>query len=273
MGIAFAATVIHLGAMAIWLGGLVLIALVVGRPSMLATAQRFSPLALGAVAVLAVTGAVNGWRQIGSLDGLTESGYARWLIVKLVIVGVVVAVAAMSRRIVRSGPELQGESAEPNSGGSAAASLPAGDAVSLRRTLMFEVVGMLVILGATAGLAGATPPRPAAASTAADFTVSVVREDQVAQIDLLPATTGGTVLRVNISSAAGSAVEEITVTAKLPAQRIGPIDIVTFPAGPNQVTTNEAFFPIPGLWTITVTARYGEFDQLDFSADVEITNP
>jgi len=82
-------------------------------------------------------------------------------------------------------------------------------------------------------------------------------------------------MHVTITSPAGSLdpADEITVTAELPAQQVGPLDILTFPAGPNHVTTNEANFPIPGQWTITVTARYGEFDQVVFTADVAITNP
>jgi copper transport protein len=63
------------------------------------------------------------------------------------------------------------------------------------------------------------------------------------------------------------------VTAELPAQQVGPVDIPTVPAGPNHVTTNDANFPIPGQWTITVTARYGEFDQIVFTTDIAITNP
>ena len=82
-------------------------------------------------------------------------------------------------------------------------------------------------------------------------------------------------MHVTISSPAGSLnpADEITVTAELPAQQLGPVDIPTFPAGPNHVTTNDANFPIPGQWTVTVTARYGEFDQIVFTTDVAITNP
>ena len=98
------------------------------------------------------------------------------------------------------------------------------------------------------------------------MTISVVEDDHVAQIDLLPAVTGGTTMHIYITPPGGSLeqTDEITVTAELPDQQLGPLDIVTFPAGPNHVTTNEANFPLPGQWTITVTARYGEFDQLVF---------
>jgi copper transport protein len=274
IGVAFTATVVHLAAMAFWLGGLVLIVVVVDKSSVFSTAWRFSPLALGAVTLLAVTGLVNGWRQLGGLDSLSDSSYGRWLLIKLAVVGVVVAVAAVSRWITRSAaaPVV---SVQPASVGAAAATSPSNDELPLRRTLVIEAVGMVVILAATAGLTGATPPQQADATTAINATVSVVSDNQLAQIELLPAVTGGTTMHVTISSPAGSLnpADEITVTAELPAQQLGPLDIPTFPAGPNHVTTNDANFPIPGQWTVTVTARYGEFDQVVFTTDVAITNP
>jgi len=272
VGIALSTTVVHLAAMALWVGGLVLIVLVVDRHSVFAAATRFSPLALAAVVALAATGVINGWRQLGDLDAVSDSSYGRWLIVKLVIVVIVVTVAAVSRWLIRDATTTVA-SAQPASVGAATAT--PDDERPLRCTLTIEIIGMVVILAATAGLTGATPPRQAAAANAVDASVSVIRDDKVAQIDLLPAVTGGTVMHVTITSPAGSLdpADEITVTAELPAQQVGPLDILTFPAGPNHVTTNEANFPIPGQWTITVTARYGEFDQVVFTADVAITNP
>ncbi|HAP76860.1 MAG TPA: hypothetical protein DCR14_12340 [Acidimicrobiaceae bacterium] len=274
VGIALTATVLHLAAMALWVGGLVLIFVVVERCSLLATAARFSPLALAAVAALTASGVVNGWRQLGGLVAVSDSNYGRWLIVKLVVVVIVVTVASGSRWLIRDVTTTV-VATQPASIGAAAAVTPPDNERPLRRTLAIEVIGVVVILAATAGLTGATPPRQAAAAKAVDASVSVIRDDKVAQIDLLPAVTGGTVMHVTITSPAGSLdpADEITVTAELPAQQVGPLDVLTFPAGPNHVTTNEANFPIPGQWTITVTARYGEFDQVVFTADIAITNP
>jgi copper transport protein len=82
-------------------------------------------------------------------------------------------------------------------------------------------------------------------------------------------------MHVTITPPGGSLVtaDEIAVTAELPSEQVGPIEILTFPAGPNHVTTNEATFPLPGQWTITVTARYGEFDQVVFATDIPVTAP
>jgi copper transport protein len=269
IGLGFAITVVHLAAMATWIGGLCLLAAIVERDALLATAARFSPVALASVAVLAVTGTISGWRQLGRVDAIVDTSYGRWLLIKLALVAAVLAAAATARRVLHHSPATVTDHPEPDE-------LAAHDDPSrssrLRRNVLIESSAMVLVLAATAGLTGATPPRAVETFTA-DATVTVVQDDYIAQIDLLPAVTGGTVMHVTITPPGGSliAADEITVTAELPSAQVGPIEILTFPAGPNHVTTNEATFPLPGQWTVTVIARYGEFDQVVFATDIEIT--
>jgi copper transport protein len=273
IGLGFAITVIHLAAMATWIGGLCLLATVVERDALLTTAARFSPVALGSVAVLAATGTISGWRQLGRVDAIIDTSYGRWLLIKLALVAIVLAIAATARRILKQTPSTAID--DPDPGGGEIEHVGDADRFSsLRRNLFIEASAMVLVVAATAGLTGATPPR-AVESTAVDASVTVAQDDYIAQIDLLPATTGGTVMHVTITPPGGSltTADEITVTAALPAAQVGPIEILTFPAGPNHVTTNEANFPLPGQWTITVTARYGEFDQVVFTTDVAVSNP
>jgi copper transport protein len=269
IGLGFAITVVHLAAMATWIGGLCLLTAIVERDALLATAARFSPTALTAVAVLAVTGTVTGWRQLGRVDAIVDTSYGRWLLVKLALVAAVIATAATARRILHHSPATVTD--HPEADDLAAHDDPSRSS-RLRRNVLIESSAMVLVIVATAGLTGATPPR-AVESVAADATVTVVQDDYIAQIDLLPAVTGGTVMHVTITPPGGSliAADEITVAAALPSAQVGLIEILTFPAGPNHVTTNEATFPLPGQWTVTVTARYGEFDQVVFATDIEIT--
>ncbi|MDW3215693.1 MAG: copper resistance protein CopC [Ilumatobacteraceae bacterium] len=273
VAVALAATVGHLGAMALWIGGLCLVVFGVERNQTVSTAVRFSPFALGAVVALAITGAFNGWRQVGDIGAITESSYGRWLIVKLVVVTIVVTAAVVARRLVRHPAALSEPAPATLESVGAAAPVPIGSVV--RRTVSVEVAGMVLVLIATAGLTGATPPRQATAVDAVDVTVTAVRDDLSVQIDLLPSVTGGTTMHVTIFSAdgVGEPADEITVTAELADQQVGPIEIPTVPAGPNHVTTNEANFPLPGKWTLIVTARFGEFDQVVFVAEVDVTAP
>ena len=270
----YASTVIHLAAMSLWFGGLVLLVAGIPRGWFWWTASQFSPWALGSVVVLAATGSINAWRQLGSFDGVTDSVFGRWLVVKLVLVVAVVAVAFFSRRMSRSDDEELEEST------------PAGDAVAvsvgaaaapvqepppaLRRTVMLEVAGIALILMATAGLVNSPPP-PSAATTES---ASAVVENRIVQVELEPAVTGGTEMHVYVSSPGGGLdrADEITVSASLPSADLGPLDIEVVPAGPNHVIGVDVDLPVPGLWTFEVVTRFGEFDQVVFTVQIPVSD-
>ncbi|MFF4208995.1 copper resistance protein CopC [Streptomyces sp. NPDC001796] len=99
--LAMTSAVLHLLAMAVWLGGLAALVTVLQRtPGELPApaVARFSRLAFAAVAVLAATGVYQSWRGLGSLDALTSTSYGRLLVVKLAGVALLLTAAACSRR-------------------------------------------------------------------------------------------------------------------------------------------------------------------------------
>ncbi|MGW1157686.1 copper resistance CopC/CopD family protein [Streptomyces sp. NPDC002519] len=99
--VAMTSAVLHLLAMAVWLGGLtaLLTALYRAPGELPARAvARFSRLAFTAVAVLVATGVYQSWRGLGSLDALTSTVYGRLLTAKLVAVVCLLTAAAYSRR-------------------------------------------------------------------------------------------------------------------------------------------------------------------------------
>lgn len=264
------ASVGHLAAMSMWVGGLAMLLLVAPLRSFWSIAIRFSPVGLASVAVLTITGVANGWRQMGTLGGFTDSAYGRALLTKLVVVVIVVSIAAVSRWMLRD--DVESVESVATDGSTESAGLHRGSRL-LTRAVTAEALGALVILGVTSVLVGSPPPVDAVrAAAAAPASVSVVQEDRIAQIDLEPAVTGGTTMHVTITSPGGGLdrADEITVTARMPTQGVAPIDIDTTVAGPNHVTTNDANFPIAGVWEITVTARYGEFDQVVFTGQLEV---
>ncbi len=180
----------------------------------------------------------------------------------------VLAVAATSRWLIRTRlPSLPAPGVLANAGAMANESVDTEPA--LKRTVIVEVVGIVLILAATAGLVNAAPPQ---GTSLGPTSVSVVEGDRIAQIILDPAVTGGTTMHVYISSTGGwlDRPDEISVEAELPTQQIGPLVIPTVTAGPDHVTTNEATLPIAGPWTFTITVRYGDFDQVVFTAELEV---
>ncbi|MEV7233112.1 copper resistance protein CopC [Streptomyces sp. NPDC051020] len=99
-GIAMPVDVLHLLAVAAWLGGLAALLVALYRtPDIGATAvRRFSRIAFGSVLVLTATGLYQSWRQVGSWSALTGTGYGQLLLVKVGLVAVLVGVAWISRQ-------------------------------------------------------------------------------------------------------------------------------------------------------------------------------
>ncbi|MGO4458464.1 copper resistance protein CopC [Streptomyces sp. M-16] len=99
-GIAMPVDILHLLAVATWLGGLAALLVALHKvPDIEREAvQRFSKVAFISVLVLAVTGVYQSWRQLGSWSALTDTSYGRLLIIKVSLVAVLVAIAYLSRK-------------------------------------------------------------------------------------------------------------------------------------------------------------------------------
>ncbi|MGH4034712.1 copper resistance CopC/CopD family protein [Actinomycetota bacterium Odt1-20B] len=99
-GLAMPVDVLHLLAVAAWLGGLATLLVALYRtPDIEAAAvSRFSRLAFGSVIALVATGLYQSWRQVGSWSALTGTSYGQLLLVKVGLVVVLVGIAWISRR-------------------------------------------------------------------------------------------------------------------------------------------------------------------------------
>ncbi|WP_404958882.1 copper resistance CopC/CopD family protein [Streptomyces sp. 147326] len=99
-GIAMPADILHLLAVATWLGGLTALLVALHKVPGIerAAVRRFSTVAFVSVLVLAVTGAYQSWRQLGSWSALTGTDYGRLLLVKVGLVAVLLGAAYLSRK-------------------------------------------------------------------------------------------------------------------------------------------------------------------------------
>ncbi len=100
--LAMASEVVHLGAMAAWIGGLVVLVTRVLVPGVVASGQgviltRWSRVAVWAVAALVLTGTYQAVREIGSVERLLHSSYGQLLLVKLAIVAVLLGFGNLGR--------------------------------------------------------------------------------------------------------------------------------------------------------------------------------
>ena len=242
---AFVADLVHLGAAAVWLGGLGLVAVAgrQGRDSaeMEAALPRFSALAFGAVLTLMVTGSFQSFRQVGSLDALTGTDYGRLLMVKLGVFVVMVALAARSRAWVRRRFGLSPSEAD-------AAQDPAG----FRRSVVAEAVAGVVVLVLTALLVNAVPGRTALALP--QSIEMQAGEELLVEVTVDPAKAGPVDVHLYTLTPAGLPAEVEGVTARFVfADRdIGPIEVPLQRAGPNHFAAYGFEVPIPGQWRLDV---------------------
>ncbi|MFJ9523432.1 FixH family protein [Kitasatospora sp. NPDC101801] len=106
--LALPAAMVHLLAMALWLGGLTTLLLALRNGAGLRAVELFSKLAFGAVGVLVLTGVYQAWRGLGSWGALVDTEYGRLLLIKTGAVVAMVGVAWFSRGWVarlRSAPD------------------------------------------------------------------------------------------------------------------------------------------------------------------------
>lgn len=229
---------LHVLAVAAWLGGLVALVLVAraageGAPRLV---RWFSNLALVAVGVVAVTGLVSGVVQVDSLDGLFDTGYGQLLLVKVAGFAVLVALGFVNRTVLVPKVE-QG-------------------LTSLLRSTRAEVGVAAVVLAITAVLINQPPARDAVPSGPISLTVAADDGvDASVRADVDPAAVGPNDIHLYFYDGAGQApltVDAVEITAAV--GDIPPRRLDVTPVTPTHVSALDASLSSPGTWTIQVTA-------------------
>ena len=258
---------LHLAAMTTWIGGLVVLALLLRRtpsPTELAKVlPRWSRVALASVVVLAVTGTVQSLREVGSLDALTSTSYGQILLVKLALFAGVLGLGNMGRLWIRrhyTRPMTVVHAYSED----APRQVPA-DARGLRRSVALEAALGAVVLAVTAVLVATTPGRVAAGGPDPN---AAAQQPAAASIDLPNGTTvevGATPERavtVQLEDAAGRPLdpEKVSVNASLAGQNVSKLPLRLGRADAGSYRT-EDLLPFAGSWRITVTVQTSELES------------
>ncbi|MDW8805285.1 copper resistance protein CopC [Streptomyces scabiei] len=296
--VAMASSVLHLLAMAVWLGGLTALLLTLCRapadaPLPPAAVGRFSRLALGAVTVLAATGVYQSWRGLGSWEAFTTP-YGRTLALKTGAVIFMVLAASYSRRWTerllrapRAEPvpvAVGGNQApppEPTTGADAGTG-PDAHRRGLRGSVLAEVVVGVVVLAVTTVLTGSQPGRAAIEATA-DSAQPVVNLSEVpfdtgapagrgrVQITLEPGRVGRNVVEAVVFGADGGliAIPELRLTFTQPERGVGPLDAGLVDQS-GYWGSDALALPFSGSWTMRATVRVSDIDQVTVEKTVTI---
>lgn len=253
--VALVADLVHVGAVGLWLGGL-LVVLAVALPraqpdELRRVVPRFSSIAFAAVAALVVTGVFQSWRQVGGLDALTQTTYGHLLLAKLALFAVMVGFGYLGRRWVQRG--YRGESVDV---GADDAEVVAG----YRRSIRVETALGIAILAVTALLVNAQPARSALSQP---YSAELVADDLLIDVTIDPAKAGPTDIHVYTLTATGAVaqVEELALELSLPERDLGPLEVPLERAGPGHFSAYDVEVPLPGDWTIEVRALVDDFTE------------
>jgi len=269
-----AADILHLIAAAAWVGALIPLAMFLtaaNDESALPVARRatlrFSALGVVSVATLLVTGIVNSWYLVGSIDGLTGTEYGRLLQIKIALFLGMVALAAINRFHLT--PAI-----------ASAASVPmAQQAIrQLRRNAAIEVTGGAVVIAIVAAL-GTLPPashahhHPAYGGLPADAAfVHIHSEQGMADVMIEPGRVGKTKATVRLWTEDFEPLDAqtltFTLTAPEPGSKPQPHIAVLNANGAWQIDGID--LSEPGNWTAEVDAVLAQNRRLELDAPIVI---
>jgi copper transport protein len=266
LGLAKAFDIVHVAGGAVWIGGIAVLLVAAVRKENAdarAIAERFSPIAFGAVSVVVLSGTFQSVRQVTTLDAL-ETSYGRILAVKIVLVLTLIGVASLSRAALQGrlalGDEHEEEPVER-------------DEISiLRRLVGAEVAVALIVLAVTALLVDANPGY-ATTSVAGPFDeTKVVNDDILVNVVAVPGSLGPTDIHLYVDNPAGGLTPPVGAsgTLSLPSGEIGGIDVTFVGAGPGHWSAYDVDLPIAGQWELTVDILLTDVDEVSAAFTIPI---
>lgn len=252
------AVFLHAGAVAVWIGALVPLALALRSEAGRAALRRFSSCIMFVVAVLLFSGVVLAWVQVGTLGDLLATAYGRVLLAKLALVVFVFLLAGFNRwRLTRR--------------------VEAGDLPAVRgmaRIIAVEFAALVIILGTVALWRFTPPPRAILAAQAQPASVHIHTLQAMADVTVAPGRAGPVAveivlmngefgplpareLRLGFSNLAAG-IEPIEREARLGQDGIWRIDALTLPAA--------------GRWEVELEILISDFEMRRIK-DVVVIRP
>jgi copper transport protein len=235
---------VHLAAMALWFGGLLMLLACVTETPLAPVVPRFSRFALPCFAVLGVSGLYLAWRQVGTFPALPKTDFGKLLLLKSGIVAAIVGLAYLSRRAVAR----------------------RGD---VRASVAGEAFLGVAALGVTATLVNTAPARvtyidPVSTTVAGPAGTRV-------EVSVNPAKQGPNVLDVYLVKRNGMLLVVPELTARLvPPGSSGALNVPLGTAEPGHYVASRMSVPYPGKWKLRLQIRTSDIDERDVEIPVRV---
>ena len=308
-GLAIPADVLHVSAVSLWFGGLLMLTAAVVPAADSSTLDRvvprYSNLAFGAVVTIIASGTFQAARQVGTIHALFSTVYGHFLLAKLFAFGLLIVFAMVSREVVNGwyAPRRDRQkraialaaTSSPDLGpgsGVALAERPDPEAVDtdnngdrdddrrartallrLRQTIAVEVAVALIVLALTALLVDA---RPAYEVTNGPQVLrlesSPSRTSVVFDLVVQPAKRGSNQIHVSAETPTGRVAHPLEVTIEFtnPSHDVGPLRARLVRLSPGHFLAYSFNLPLTGTWQVTVRALMTEFDEAVATGSVSI---
>ncbi len=269
---------LHILAMATWLGGLIMLLRAVlprREPDELHDVLPvFSRVALVAIAVVAATGTYSALRGIGTVDAIFTTGYGLLVVAKVALLAAIVGVASLARRMVHrrtvayamtdtdvlddaDADEDEGEIDEDV------------EVERLRRSVYVEALLAFLVLALT-GLLVAEPRGKEALAASYRKPVSATAPlggGRTVTVSADPGTHGPVNLTVALSS--GVTPTSITATATQKQKEIGPLTIKLTREG-RGLYDGSSTLPVAGTWEIDLVVTTSTFDATTTNVSIHL---
>jgi copper transport protein len=259
-----AADWIHLAAFAVWIGGLLQLAVLLpsarkvgaaARARMLGTlVPRFSLVAGIALAAVSVTGLLEALNDVGTLDNLVGKDYGQALLVKIVLVVPLVAIAAVNHYLVR--PRL----ARIRVSSATAAVRDAVDAAGLLRwTVRIEVLFAIAVVAVVGVMTSLSPAQQSAASVSTGpLSLTASAADLQTTFAVSPGRPGPNRYTVDVRTQSGQvdpSVDRVSLRLTYLDSDLGVAEVVLAPSANGRFEGQGSDLAVAGRWQAEVVVR------------------
>ncbi len=233
---------LHVAVAAFWVGSLLPLLRALTTPEASLTLNRFSRVAVIAVPVMVLAGAVLAALQVRDPDALLTTEYGLILIVKLVLVTALLGLAVQNR--VKFAPAL--------------ARGDAGVSRRLSRSIQAEIGTVVAILFATAALGTTPPPRALLSGSQANLLSGRTVDAAVA---LLPGRIGANQADIAVQNSDGRPLEvvEITLWVSNPELGVAPLQRPAQRLQAGRWRVSDLVLALPGSWHFEVDVLISDF--------------
>ncbi|MBR1168906.1 copper resistance CopC/CopD family protein [Bradyrhizobium sp. DASA03005] len=243
---------------ALWIGALAPLAALLSKPTpaTFAVVNRFSAIAVPAVGVLALTGLALAIVQLEKASALVETRYGLILSIKLALVLMLLALAALNR--FRFTPPLARDR---------------GARSILKRSILLECAVALAIFAVVAGWRFTPPPRTIVPET--PLAIHIHSDKAMFQVLVSPGKVGKDDFVLQLMTGEGTplAAKEVTLTLSLPERGIEPMDRGASLGPDGYWHVRKVELPFAGRWRVRIEALVSDFEKITLADELDVPPP